>query len=159
SGLVYGSSYPENIRFASPGRTIVSLSGGLGFRPDSVVDRVEDLNAAAKMGKHSDKRPTFTPLEFHFPAIETAKTELTREERIYGLLKAWYVICHCYPNLEYAAPDWKSTVANFIPRVEQAADFLQYYRTLREWTASLHDSHVSLAGGPPRKTNGFVPAQ
>lgn len=159
SGATHGSTYPESVRFASPGSMIVSQTGALGFKPDAVKLRIDDLIAASAVEKQAQARQAFSPTEFRFPAAEPVKTDLTREERIYGLLKLWFVLTRFFPGVVYATPGWPETMKNFIPRVEAAPDFRQYYDALIEWTAPLNDSHVVLTRETGLRPRQFVPAQ
>ena len=70
--------------------------------------------------------------------------ELSREERVLGLIKVWAVLRDFFPHLEFADLDWSTLLPDWLPRVEAATTTAGYYGVLMELAARLNDSHVSV---------------
>jgi C-terminal processing protease CtpA/Prc len=138
-----------------PDAMLLNRSGGLGFRADRVVEAIaeDDLVRLASQ-LLPPQRGSGVAFDFRmkFPPLPALSDEISREQRIAGLIKIWAVVNRFDPHLEFASPAWSRLLRDGIPAVEGARDAQAYFTELRRLTASLNDNHVtighrSLAGG------------
>ena len=130
----------------------ISHTGDIGFHADYVSEEtIDPAGVPALAGKifndKSGKTPAVKPCTgFHFcfqPPFQH-KTELTREERIAGLIKLWTVISKFLPYLELTDIDPSSMLQEWIPQVESAQTPADYYDVIKRLTKRINDSHVSI---------------
>ena len=63
------------------------------------------------------------------------------EYRVLAAFRLWAVIDYFFPYKEFMGEDWDGVLRDFIPRLEQAKDALDYNLTLSEMVTHIHDSH------------------
>jgi C-terminal processing protease CtpA/Prc len=61
--------------------------------------------------------------------------------RVLAAIRLWSVIDYFFPYKEFMGEDWDGVLRNFIPRLEQAKDALDYNLTISEMVTHIHDSH------------------
>lgn len=85
------------------------------------------------------------------PAIKTPyRTELSEDERIAGLSKLWSEAKYNFAWFAHVPDlDWDALYFEFLPKVRQAKNTLEYYRLLQRFCAKLHDGHTSVY--PPQE--------
>ncbi|MBN2466166.1 hypothetical protein JXD38_11150 [candidate division WOR-3 bacterium] len=146
--------YPEGLVVQLNTERLVGHAGNGGFRPDLVADGAigsDQLTEVAEKARlaAASRKPQATSSEaanlvdLTLPALLSGTGEnLTREERLLGLFKAWSVIRYLDPHVELCDMDWSSCLSDWIPKVEAADSLLAYARALRMLTAHLHDNNV-----------------
>lgn len=143
-------NYPSGVRVRIHGETLLSRTGAVGSRADSVVasadnERLADLAAAVLRSKPlAPARVAYT-----FPVHEERRyaesmAPLSREERLLGLMKIWTTIGAMDAYLYRASADWSTALREWIPRVESAPTLRDYFLTLRDLGTTLRDAHVSV---------------
>ncbi|MBN1552010.1 hypothetical protein JW979_11090 [bacterium] len=141
----------------------LSHTGEIGFHADLVSQDSIDPNSVPALAEKifkdkSGKKPAVEPSsEFCicFQAPFKNKTELTREERIAGLIKLWTVISKFFPHLELTDIDPSSMLQEWIPQVESAQTLADYYDVIQRLTKRMNDSHVSVTH-PDLCDNEFI---
>jgi carboxyl-terminal processing protease len=90
------------------------------------------------------------------PALETKyRDDLTEDEKIAGLSHLWseakynFVFFDHVPGL-----DWDASYLSYLSRVRATKNTLDYYRTLAEFYAQLHDGHTAV-GYPEQLGDAF----
>ena len=63
------------------------------------------------------------------------------EYRVLAAIRLWAVIDNFFPYKEFMGEDWDGVLRDFIPRLEQAKDALDYNLTIAEMVTHFHDSH------------------
>jgi C-terminal processing protease CtpA/Prc len=63
------------------------------------------------------------------------------EYRVLAAIRLWAVIDYFFPYREFMGEDWDAVLRDFIPRLEQAKDALDYNLTISEMVTHFHDSH------------------
>jgi C-terminal processing protease CtpA/Prc len=63
------------------------------------------------------------------------------EYRVLAAIRLWAVIDYFFPYREFMGEDWDCVLRDFIPRLEQAKDALDYNLTISEMVTHFHDSH------------------
>jgi C-terminal processing protease CtpA/Prc len=63
------------------------------------------------------------------------------EYRVLAAIRLWAVIDYFFPYREFMGEDWDGVLRDFIPRLEQAKDALDYNLTISEMVTHFHDSH------------------
>lgn len=83
------------------------------------------------------------------------------EYRVLAAFRAWAVINYFFPYKEFMGEDWNETLRQFIPRMEEAKDALDYNLAVAEMMTHIHDSHGSVISPVLRKHFGeaAVPAR
>jgi C-terminal processing protease CtpA/Prc len=79
---------------------------------------------------------------------DNAYEEMTypaKDYRVLAAFRIWAVINYFFPYKQYMGEDWGGILRQFIPRMEQAKDTLDYNLTVAEMVTHIHDSHGSLA--------------
>lgn len=68
----------------------------------------------------------------------------TPHHRLLALYRLWNIVQYWYPYREVAGQDWDSILAEFIPRLFNAADATRYRLELMQLFATINDSHANL---------------
>ena len=80
-------------------------------------------------------------------APDSSYPEMKYPEQPYRVLAAfriWGVINYFFPYKDLMGEDWDEVLREFIPRMESAADAVQYSLTVAEMTTHIHDCHAGL---------------
>ena len=67
--------------------------------------------------------------------------------RLLGLFRYWNIIQYFYPNKDDIEKEWKQLQLEFIPRLIDAANPIEYGLTVKELTTRIKDSHGPAEGG------------
>lgn len=81
---------------------------------------------------------------------------LSREDRVRGLSRVWYILQYFYPYFNIVCPDPDKTLLTWIPKVEAAEDPEGYYAVLERFIATLNDSHARIVS-PIDEPQGRLP--
>jgi carboxyl-terminal processing protease len=83
-------------------------------------------------------------------APDTAEVNLTTDQKIAGLSKAWAEAKYNFANFDLIAhTNWDSVYQTFIPRVVAASNTEAYYKVLQQFYQNLRDGHSGI-GMPAR---------
>jgi C-terminal processing protease CtpA/Prc len=142
----------DNIRVNICNAHFLSHRGDIGFRADYTTSEPLQLETIPDLARRIlkwKKEPASEPVQsIRFPMcfqpIFEEKNTLSREERIAGLMKMWSVTSCFNLHLDLADTDWETVLTEWIPRVESAETVADYYDVLKQITAPLNDSHVSV---------------
>jgi C-terminal processing protease CtpA/Prc len=80
------------------------------------------------------------------------------EYRVLAAFRIWAVIDYFFPYKEFMGEDWNETLRQFIPRMEEAKDALDYSLAVAEMVTHIHDSHGSATSPILRKYFGDASA-
>ncbi|MFD2528004.1 S41 family peptidase [Flavihumibacter stibioxidans] len=90
--------------------------------------------ATVKYKQHTLDYPLFIDTLYNDGAADASV-------RLLGLFRYWNIIRYFYPHKEIAATDWIGVLKNQIPSFYKVQGRLEYGKTVRRLSASLHDSH------------------
>ena len=65
--------------------------------------------------------------------------------RLLALFRYWNIVNYFFPYKNLIDRNWDSVLAEFIPRMSEAADELQFHLALKEMTTRINDSHGGLS--------------
>ncbi len=82
-----------------------------------------------------------TPEPWAMPGRNPALTARNRSTRLAGVAVAWGVMQHFYPYFDVVETDWDAALTDALAKAARDADEIEYFRTLREMIARLHDGH------------------
>lgn len=71
-------------------------------------------------------------------------SNLSQEEKIYGLSKFWSEASYNFVYFERTGINWDSVYETFIPKVIHTKNTWQYYQVLKKFAALLKDGHTSI---------------
>ncbi|MGA7382273.1 MAG: S41 family peptidase, partial [Terriglobales bacterium] len=80
------------------------------------------------------------------------------EYRLLGAFRLWAVINYFFPYKELMGEDWNDMLRQYIPRIEEAKDALDYNLAILEMKAHVHDSHAGADSPILRKYFGDASA-
>lgn len=89
---------------------------------------------------------------------QTLKTEITNEEKIFGLSKMWSEVKSNFANFDLSGIDWDETYKSYIPKVLATNTTEEYYKEMIKMMASLKDGHSNVyyqfqnTDNPPLRT-------
>jgi carboxyl-terminal processing protease len=89
---------------------------------------------------------------------QTQKTEITDDEKIYGLSKLWSEVKFNFVNFDLVDIDWDKTYQEYIPKVLATHTTYEYYQELKKMMTLLKDGHSNVYynspdyGRPPLRT-------
>jgi C-terminal processing protease CtpA/Prc len=86
----------------------------------------------AKLASRSSAQLDNTYKEMTYPAAEY---------RVLAAFRIWAVIDYFFPYKEFIGEDWDAALRQFIPRMENAKDALDYSIAVAEMATHFHDSH------------------
>jgi len=76
------------------------------------------------------------------PVNAFAKTNYPAAEyRVFAAFRIWTVINYFFPYKDLQGEDWDAVLRQFIPRMENAANALEYHQAVAEMVSHIHDSH------------------
>jgi hypothetical protein len=129
--------------------------GGAGFRADAVVpagsgdaarrkavallDAPRRGPAGAAVASTPFAASAFVERDYSEPAYPD------RPHRLLALFRLYNVIEHFFPYTELMDRPWRETLAEFVPRMQDARDATDYALTVAELAVRIQDSHVTLA--------------
>jgi C-terminal processing protease CtpA/Prc len=76
------------------------------------------------------------------------------EYRVLAAIRLWAVINYFYPYKELMGENWNGILRQFIPRMEQSKDALDYNLAIAEMVTHIHDSHGFVISPVLRKHYG-----
>lgn len=76
---------------------------------------------------------------------QTVKTEITNEEKIFGLSKIWSEVKYNFANFDISGIDWDETYKTYIAKVLATKTTEEYYKELIKLMASLKDGHSKVS--------------
>lgn len=90
------------------------------------------------------------------PALHTKyRDDLTEDEKIAGLSRVWSEAKYNFAFFDHVPDlDWDASYLAYLPRVRATKSTLDYYRTLAEFYAQLHDGHTAV-GYPEQLADVF----
>lgn len=77
-----------------------------------------------------------------------SKSNLTDQEKIYGLSKFWSEVAYNFAYFDKTKINWDSTYNAFIPRVLATKNTWDYYQELEQFCALLKDGHTGIFSPP-----------
>ncbi len=80
--------------------------------------------------------------------IERADPYPRAEVRLLAAFQIWGVFEHFFPYRDLMDRDWWEVLKETIPKMQRAADALEYHRAVAEMTHHVHDSHLSRPSSP-----------
>lgn len=79
------------------------------------------------------------------PQTMAAEDELTKEDRIFGLVSIYSTAKQHFAYFEQVPElDWNQAFKDYLPMVEKEQSLLEYYRTLQRFIALLEDGHTNV---------------
>lgn len=93
------------------------------------------LPSRAKLSQRPSPPPDKTYNDMQYPA---------KEYRVLAAFRIWAVINYFFPYKEFMGENWDQVLRQFIPRMEQAKDALDYNLAAAEMVTHIHDSHGSV---------------
>jgi C-terminal processing protease CtpA/Prc len=151
----YLMKLPEGVRVSMRTNEMVNPDGTVGFSPDLVVpgsgDTSVESNPAimAAVDLVRGSKAASTVKRQTAPLMVTGKLEKPyrdmaypiREYRLLSLFRFWNVINYFFPYKHLIDRPWDDVLAEFIPKLEEASDSLQYHLTVARLVTQIHDTH------------------
>jgi C-terminal processing protease CtpA/Prc len=81
-----------------------------------------------------------------------------REYRVLAAFRIWTVINYFFPYKDLMGEDWDAVLREFIPKLEQAGNALDYNLTVAEMVTRYHDGHGFVSSPALREYFGPAPA-
>lgn len=75
--------------------------------------------------------------------------------RLVALYRYWNMIQYYFPNRHLIEKDWKDVLAEFVPKIIQAQNELEYRLTMLELIENIHDTHANIWSRHEVLTNYF----
>lgn len=134
---------------------LIYEDGSSGLRPDLVVPQSRSaaqdraLEAALELARHPKSAPVAgRPIPAHaVPPPDRTYPEMRYPPLEYRLLAAfriWSVFHYFFPYKDLMGEDWDGVLKQFIPRMEQARNALEYHLAVAEMVTHVHDTHASV---------------
>ena len=132
---------------------LVYEDGTTGFAPNvslTVSNRAGEQNPAFQKAIELASKGKFDPpkrsplMQKVSPARDKPYDDMQyppAEYRVLAAIRLWAVIDYFFPYKEFMGEDWDGVLRDFIPRLEQAKDALDYNLTISEMVTHFHDSH------------------
>ena len=151
----------QNVELPSGVRAQIRLgeliygNGTSGFEPNLTVPasgEKGEQNPAFQSAIQLAKADKFSPpsrarlAERAAPLRDNAYADMPyppAEYRVLAAFRIWAVINYFFPYKEFMGEDWNETLRQFIPRMEEAKDALDYNLAVDEMVTHIHDSHGS----------------
>jgi C-terminal processing protease CtpA/Prc len=161
-------TYPEGVRVRINAWMILSADGALGSQADTVIGPLASRTDLARLSLAlAAKRSTETPRKRapfayewrQLPRYPESTEPLSREWKIFGLIRLWKEIGTFSGYLKYASVDWNNLLRDWIPAVDATTTTRDYYLTLRRIVAKLNDAHASVQHSSVTVPGWTVPAQ
>lgn len=64
--------------------------------------------------------------------------------RLLSLFRYWNIIQYWFPNRQLIGEDWKNVLTEFIPKLINAKTSMDYWTTMQQLIARIHDTHANL---------------
>ena len=162
--ILLGSGLTAEIRLGE----LVHADGTTGFKPDitvahadSSVDGDPAFLAAMKQLREvtprKQERRWLQPRAV--PPPENAYEQMkipSAEYRLLAAFRIWTIINYFFPYKDLLADDWDGTLAEFIPKMEQAENAPVYHLTVAEMIYHIHDTHGYVASPILREHQGIA---
>lgn len=75
--------------------------------------------------------------------------------RLLALFRYWNIIQYWFPDKHLIGEDWKNVLPEFIPKFVAAKNEMEYWNTVQQLIARIHDSHANLLASFPEWNNRF----
>ncbi len=151
SGTVFTSEntnlikYPfDNFEFVLNAGFYIN-SGNSGLIYDLNTSPVQPENVAAfikSKTKRLIQKNNFSfdlrPLKYNSP-----DSELSKEEKIAGIIKIWTIVKYFYAHPDLCSVDWENSLGEYLELAQNTKTDKEYYMLIQEMMATLNDSHVS----------------
>jgi C-terminal processing protease CtpA/Prc len=151
--LDLGEGLSAEVRLVEP---IFEDGTSADLRPDVVIPTANEhseatLDAALQLAR--DFKPSMT-VRRRLPAIavrirDKSYSEMkypSREYRLLAAFRIWNNIHYFFPYKHLMGEDWDRVLRDFIPRIEQSKDALDYSLAVAEMMTNIHDSHAYISG-------------
>lgn len=79
-----------------------------------------------------------------FASGQTFQTEISTEEKIFGLSKIWSEVNYNFANFDLSKIDWNETYKRYISKVLETKTTEEYYNELKKMVALLKDGHTNV---------------
>lgn len=86
---------------------------------------------------------------------QIAQSEISTEEKVYGISKVWSEVNSNFANFDVSKVDWDGTYKNYITRILETKTTEEYYFELIKMVALLKDGHTNVYY--PFKNQGRIP--
>jgi C-terminal processing protease CtpA/Prc len=149
---------------------LVYENGARGYRPTLAVPlsgRTGEQNPAFRAALRLATTASF-PSPPRAPRAERAHTRRDRAGdavpypsapyRVLAAFRIWAVINYFFPYRDLTGEDWDETLRQFIPRMERAANALEYHLAVAEMVTHIHDSHGAVVSPVLQKYFGEASA-
>jgi C-terminal processing protease CtpA/Prc len=145
---------PEGVRAQFRLGELVYEDGGGGFEPNLTVPasgQQGTQNSAFQAALRLAESGKFSaPSHMRLPDRAAGPLDNTyadmpyppAEYRVLAAFRIWAVIDIFYPYKDLIGEDWDGVLRQFIPRMEDAQDALDYNLTVAEMLTHIHDSHA-----------------
>jgi C-terminal processing protease CtpA/Prc len=116
------------------------------MRQDSDLDNIRGENQYNKLFAEVEARSKVQNTLWNSPALNTKyRPDLTEDEKTSGLSRLWSEAKYNFPFFDrLPGLDWDAAYLSYLPKVRASGSTLEYYRTLAEFYALLHDGHTSV---------------
>ncbi|MCU0427531.1 MAG: S41 family peptidase [Candidatus Kapabacteria bacterium] len=128
------------------------------FKPNVIINqfsvpRISDtcVQFAYKLLQQKNITPYTPPpskqYQYYTSSMEDAYKSMlfpSKEYRFLALFRFWNVITYFFSYKNYMNKSWEQTFFDFIPKVENARDSLEYAHVIRELVGRLNDSHAQV---------------
>jgi C-terminal processing protease CtpA/Prc len=131
---------------------LLSQDGSVGITPDALVPAGADEEALARaLALARDFQPSHS-VRPRAPASGVIQDENSypglrypsREYRLLGAIRVWNVFRYFFAYQSLTGEDWEAVLRQFITRVEDAKNELDYNLAMAEMVSLSHDAHVGV---------------
>ena len=120
------------------------------MQSDADLENIRETPGYRRLLEVVDVRSRAAAIFWDSPALKTPyRAQLPEDERIAGLSRLWSEAKYNFAFFDrLPALDWDALYLATIPKVRAAKSTLEYYRTLEQFYAQLHDGHTSVTYPP-----------
>lgn len=88
---------------------------------------------------------------FNSTALKTAyRPNISEDEKVAGLSKLWSEAKYNFAYFDHIPDvDWDKLYLDYLPKIRATRSTVDYYRTLKEFCAQLHDGHTDVGASDP----------
>jgi C-terminal processing protease CtpA/Prc len=138
--------------------------GTTGITPNLVLHKSGDeaLAAAIEMAKNGKWPPPEPRRRLGLPPARFTEKDYTdtpyptAEIRMLAAVRVWGVFHYFHPYRHLYGEDWDAVLAQFLPKVANAADARNYHLAIAEMVAHTHDTHCFVSSGELSKFYGLA---
>lgn len=131
-----------------------------GMQGDSDLDNIRGETQYKKLLADLEARNKVQSALWNSPALNTKyRPDLTEDEKVAGLSRLWSEAKYNFAFFDrLPGLDWDASYMAYLPKVRATKSTFEYYRTLAEFYAQLHDGHTAV-GSPEQLSEvlGYPP--